>query len=134
MKKSTQVGFSFIEIMIVLAIAAILGSIALSSYSDSVMKSKRTDAKDTLVTTSTKLEKCKTLYGAYNNANCSIQSGDTITSTGGLYSIAVNVPSATAYTLTATPVANQSQAQDSDCLSITLDNLGVQGGTTVNCW
>jgi type IV pilus assembly protein PilE len=132
-KKSYQEGFSLIELMIVVVIVAILSYVAVANYGDNALRSKRTDARNTLLTTSASLEKCKTIYGAYNNASCSIQGGDTITSPEGLYTITVTVSSATNFSLSAAPITGESQENDA-CQTITLNYLGVQGGTTADCW
>jgi type IV pilus assembly protein PilE len=134
MKKTSQTGFSLLELMVVVAIIAILSYLAMSNYSSTTSRTRRTEAKETLLMTSASLEECKATYGSYNNKNCGIQNGDVITTDSGLYSIAIKVPDATSFNLEATPVTGKSQANDSDCLSITLDNLGVQGGTTAKCW
>jgi type IV pilus assembly protein PilE len=129
-------GFTLIELMIVVLVVAILGALATSYYGDSVIKSKRTDGRSTLLDTASRLEKCKAVYGAYNNANCSVSNGDSIDSKEGLYSINVT-STATTFNLTANPVAGQSQANDTKCTSITLDNLGQQSGTgaePASCW
>lgn len=132
MQKSIHSGFTLIELMIVVAIVSILSFVAVSNYGDSAIRSKRTDARDALLSISTSIEKCKTIYGSYNNANCNIKNGDSIDSSSGLYSVEVKIPDATSFSLAATPVTGKSQANDSDCLSITLNNLGVQ--LPVDCW
>ena len=48
MKKSLSHGFTLIELMIVVAIVAILASIAYPSYKDSVLKSRRAEARTAL--------------------------------------------------------------------------------------
>ncbi len=131
MKKPFQPGFTMIELMIAVVIVAILASLAMSNYGDSVLKTKRTDAKDALTSMAVSLEKCKAIYGVYDD-RCSIKNGGSKTSPEGLYTVSVSVPRNTAFTLTATPVAGKSQAKDTNCNSMTLNNLGVQ--LPVDCW
>jgi type IV pilus assembly protein PilE len=131
-KFSTHTGFTLLELMIVVTIVAILSYIAVENYSDNSIKSKRVDARNTLLRTSTSLEKCKTIYGAYNNTHCSIQDRDTITSPEALYTITVSVTNATTFSLSAAPITGTSQVSDTACSSITLDNLGQQ--LPAACW
>ena len=136
MRKPASQGFTLLELMIVISIVAIIASVGLANYTDSVRKSKRTEARATLTITSTSLAKCKAIYGVYNNANCSIQDGDVIDSADRNYTINVGT-TATTFTLTALPTADSTQASDADCTSLMLDNLGVQtatGDNPLDCW
>ena len=128
--------FTLMELMITVVIVAILAATSVASYSSYAMRSKRTDARAALATTSTSLEKCKAIYGVYNNANCSIGDGDSVDSSDRFYTVGV-ATTATTFTLTATPVAGTSQEGDTDCTSLILDHLGVQtatGDTPLDCW
>lgn len=129
-------GFTLIEVMIVVVIVGILAAIAYPSYQQYVISGNRTDGRATLLNTAQALERCFTQFSAYNNASCTIANGATINSSKGLYTIGV-VSAATTYTLTATPVAGKMQARDTRCTTITLNNLGVKGGTgaePARCW
>ncbi|OZB35221.1 MAG: pilus assembly protein PilE, partial [Alishewanella sp. 34-51-39] len=48
-KPVKQFGFTLIELMVVVAVIAILASIAFPAYQDSVRKSRRTEARDLLL-------------------------------------------------------------------------------------
>jgi len=135
-KPTANSGFTLIELMMVIGIVAIIAVVAASYYGDNVIAAKRSDGRRGLQDTATLLEKCKSLYGNYNSPNCSISNGDTVNSPEGLYDIAVTSAAST-FQLTATPAAGSSQTNDSDCTSITLNNLGQRGGTGANssvCW
>ena len=135
MKPSKNAGFTLIELMIVVAIVGILVSVGMAFFGENVLATNRTEARAALSQTAGSLEKCRSLYGSYNAANCNVvlpftteSNYDTITGT---------TLAATQFTLTATPVAGEPQANDSDCTSITLDNLGVKGSSPAaidECW
>jgi type IV pilus assembly protein PilE len=128
-------GFSFIELMIVVAIIGILSTFALGFFGDNVIASNRSEGRAALTATAGSLEKCKSLYGSYNDGNCNV--ANTIATDTNFYSIDTTTRTATTFKLTATPVAGQPQANDADCTSLTLTNTGVKGGTGANaaeCW
>ena len=132
MKYQTESGFTLIELMIVVGIVAIVSALAIYNYGESASKSKRTDGRTALLSTAATLEKCKSIYGVYNNTGCSIGNGDSIDSPEGLYQVSVT-STTTTFSLTATPQG--SQAGD-DCTSMTLNHLQQQGGSpdADTCW
>jgi type IV pilus assembly protein PilE len=86
------------------------------------------------------LERCYTQFSAYNNTSCAVvgAGGVSKTSPEGYYVIAAagGALSASTFTLTATP-QNTQASNDSDCTTLTLTHLGVQGATgadTDSCW
>jgi type IV pilus assembly protein PilE len=66
MQQNKQYGFSLIELMIVLAIIGVLAKIAYPSYQDSMIKSRRADAKSALLELSVFMERLYTTTGCYN--------------------------------------------------------------------
>ena len=124
------------ELMIVVAIAGILAAAAFGFYSDFVQQANRTEARSALTTIAGQLEKCRSLYGAYDSANCNVvlpQNTESnfyqITAVGGLQ--------ASSFQLRATPNAGTPQATDADCTTISLANTGLKtatGADTTECW
>jgi len=131
MKKNE--GFTLIELAIVVAIIGILSSFAFGFFGDNVIASNRTEGRAALQTASATLEKCRSLYGSYNHANCSYAD---FNSENNYYAISA-ARTATTFTLTATPVTGQPQANDTYCTSLTLTNTSVKSGTgsdITECW
>lgn len=133
MKNSS--GFSLIEMMIVVLILGALSTLAFGYYRDNVIAANRTEGRSALQRAAGTLEKCRSIYGSYNHANCNYADFTTDTN---LYQVTGdgNIL-ASSFTLTATPVAGNSQANDADCTTLTLTNAGVKGGSGANaseCW
>ncbi|MCK5829679.1 MAG: type IV pilin protein [Methylococcales bacterium] len=118
MKRTT--GFTLIELMIVVAIVGILASVAYPSYQESVLKSRRSDAKGALLGLVNAMERHFTENNSYcgaattDSGSCTAATGaPTIYSAtspvdGGTASYDLTVSAtATTYTLTATPVGAQ---------------------------
>jgi type IV pilus assembly protein PilE len=127
-------GFTLIELMIVVAIVGILAAVASGWYGNYVVKANRSDGRIALTATAGSLEKCKSLFGAYDAGGCNV--ANTVISDTNYYSINTTTRTATTFALTASPVAGETQASDADCLTMTLTNTGVKGGTPVanECW
>jgi type IV pilus assembly protein PilE len=136
----SQAGFTLVELMVTVVIVAILGSMAVAAYSNYVMKTNRTDATRAMLQDAQSLQRCYSQNYTYTpTGGCPTPAGTTA-SARGLYSITVAMPSATAYTITATPV-KAPQTKDAACNSFRLTSDGTQssknsGGTdsTATCW
>ncbi len=116
---SCRRGFTLIEVMIALAIAAILFAVALPSYKAQIQRSSRQAAQSQLVEMAATQEKIFLNSNAYSDEVAAAYTG---ISTGGLgvtsgktpdarYTLTVSVDGAS-FTLTATPVAGSTQAND----------------------
>ena len=136
-------GFTLIEVMIVVAIVAILATIALPSYQESVRKSRRADAVLALQRIQIEQEKFRAECPTYasNVAGTRTCNGLGLTlatsSSDGYYTL--NLPAVvnatTQYTATATAVTGTSQASDTGCTVLTLavDGLTLTR-TPPECW
>ena len=131
MKHST--GFTLIELMIVVAIIAILTAIAYPAYNKYVLRSRRSDAYAALNQGQTVMERCYAQYFSYapTTATCPAVPA---TSPEGYYSVVASKVTATTYTLTATAVG--AQAADTGCATLSLDQAGnkTSTGGSANCW
>ncbi|MGH8505408.1 MAG: type IV pilin protein [Stenotrophobium sp.] len=116
-KPGTARGFTLIELMIVVAIAAILALIVYPNYMDSVRKSRRQDAITALNSLQLDQERYRANHPAYGSlADLTSTYGTTGiggTTANGYYTLAITSPTATGYIATATAVAGKSQANDS---------------------
>jgi type IV pilus assembly protein PilE len=145
-------GFSLIELMIVVAIATILFALAVPSYITYIRQSRRTEAKTALLDLAAREERFLSTnpaaytavpgnlgYTGFGAAN-PVGNGYyflTVCSPAAL-ACAPNPPAAPSFSVLATPVAGQSQAQDLQCTSYSVDSTGQQfatgSQTAVYCW
>jgi type IV pilus assembly protein PilE len=150
-------GFTLIELMIVVVIAAILLAIAIPAYRHSIQESRRTDAKTALLDLAAREQRYFSVQNAFTTSfvNLGYASSGTPTSVtvgSGYYSITVSVPAAApdpqagnvtapSFSFTATPVAGTSQASDTSCAAFEVDSIGYQAAQssssaddTAVCW
>src|SRR5688572_15049043 len=136
-------GFTLIELMIVVAVLAIIVVIAYPSYDAFVTRTRRAEAKRELLALATAQERYFTNCNAYaaaldgSQANCTGLGGGAATRTteNGYYLMSL-AGGGGSYTLTAT--AQGPQARDTVCGNFTLTDTGaktVSGtGTVEACW
>ncbi len=125
-------GFSLIELIIALAIVAILATIALPSYQQQLLQTQRSDGTTALATFAQKMERYFLENGSYSGATTSLYQE---LSNQGYYQLSVTSTS-DSYQLSATPL--DAQTEDSECATLTLNELGERGitgsSTTEQCW
>ncbi len=131
-------GFTLIELMIVVAVIAVLAAIAYPSYTAQVRKSKRAAAKAELVEYAQRAERQHTLNNSYMNFKFVENNATSIASprdgSKAMYQVTVSAPTANTFTLTAVPQGDQ--AKD-PCGTITLNQAGVKtpaNTTALDCW
>ncbi|WP_378080723.1 type IVa pilus pseudopilin TppA [Aeromonas bestiarum] len=130
-------GFSLMELMIAVAVMAILTVIAYPSYNNYIASAKRAEARAALLEAAQYLERQFTAEGNYDGGNLASAGLATLPKKGGeaYYNLALNA-SGGRYTLTAIPTG----AMDGDpCGLLTLDQGGQQGVsgatmTAAECW
>jgi type IV pilus assembly protein PilE len=142
-------GFTLIELIVAMVIAAILAAIAIPSYSTYVLKSHRTEAKSALLDIASLEERYFSANNKYTQTPSDLgytgSAGTAFNVGNNYYNVLVAKVDATApttaipggtpatYALTATAIGTQ--LKDTTCLSFTLDQQGNQGPVAnAACW
>ncbi|MGC1456802.1 MAG: type IV pilin protein, partial [Steroidobacteraceae bacterium] len=138
-----------IELMVVVVITAILASIAVPAYNNSIRKSRRTEAKTALLDAAAREERYFATQNIYTTDPSALAygSGALPIPVGTYYSISSLASSpATAttpggYVLQITPTASSPQLQDTSCQLFQVDQTGKEssqdnGGndSSTTCW
>jgi type IV pilus assembly protein PilE len=127
---------TLVELMIVVAIVAILGTIAVANYRGHVIRSNRAEATAALLRIQVAQEKYYLSRNAYANSLALLGLGSTNVTERGLYNLQVVVdPDGDGYTARAT--ATGSQAVDTECQTLSIDEAGLRQptpGPTNRCW
>lgn len=154
-KRKAMAGFSLIEVMVVVVIIGILSAFAFRSYTDHVIKSRRTDCQDMLLTVAQKMEKYFTFCNTYTdvvdgtypatcppepgNAGLALTAAAPLLSPDGHYSISINPISTppgitTSYQLTCTAITTAQggtgmQMRDLDCRTMSFNSRNQKSAT-----
>ena len=134
-------GMTLIELMVVLAIVAILSTLAVGSYRRYVMRANRTDATSALLRIQVAQEK----YFLQNNTYTTDVTDPSPTGLGvasptpnGFYNITVTpgLTGSIATSFSATAAATSTQTQDTSCQTLTIDDQGLRNSapSTTECW
>lgn len=142
-----QTGFTLIELMITVAIAAILVTIAATSYSSSVQKSRRTDARNAIMDIAAREERFLSVSNSYSSTTTDVGYTGAWPQlvSNGYYNVSVQVPDPAQPTVTnsyiVTATATGPQLNDTACATFTVNQIGQQtaltSGNVLNtntCW
>lgn len=151
MMRSSNKGFTLIELMIVVAIIGILAAIAYPNYQESTAKSRRGNAQAELLGLSSALERYYSQNNHYSNAanggndvgapaattysvDLEVATFYTVTISNAGGSTANDTDTAQSYTLSAVPVTGSAMEGDR-CGTMTLSSAGARTPTNpTDCW
>ncbi len=131
-------GFTLVEMVIVMAVVAILTAIAIPNYWAYIARSNRSEARSQLLIAANWVERWRTQSGSYLGAVLPATLTQSPAQGAAKYGIALPVLTAITYTITATPTVGGPMAGDA-CASISIDHTGQRtftggGGTQEVCW
>ena len=142
MKRTAQNGFTLLELMITVAVVAILAVIANASYQNQVTNTRRATAAVCLTEVSQFMERFYATNLRYNTtlggAAVAIPALQCRTDIAAHYTISFSAaPTATTYTVQAVPQGAQA-GRDTRCGTLTLNHTGAKTesgtGTVADCW
>lgn len=144
-KTRKQAGFSLIELMAVITIMALLATLAVTSYQNSIRKARRADAKTVLMETALFLERNYTETNSYNELPDGSTLGNNelphaeapIDGNSKFYDIQFQAtPTTHAFTIDAIP--KNGQEKDTLCATLRIDDMGTKAvtgsGSVGDCW
>jgi len=127
MKSAASKGFSLIEMLVAMAIIAVLAAIALPNYQTYLTRTACEDAKGVLAGAASSLERYRAQNNTYAGADlAALGYAQSPVDGNAQFNIAANPLTATTYTLTATPVA---AGRLTGRGTLTLTSTGVRGAT-----
>lgn len=126
--KSHQPGFTLIELMVALALVALLASIALPSYTEMLQRTRRSEAREALSDFAARQESFFLNNKAYSTTISAL--GRNASTENGHYVISIPAAGTLTYTLRATAQAPQNA--DTDCATMNVTSAGHRSPD--NCW
>jgi type IV pilus assembly protein PilE len=141
--RRSSAGYTLIELVVAMVIAAVLVAIAVPSYMNYSLVAHRTDAKSALLDLASLEERYYTVYNAYTTAASAVGYGASaafpLSIGSGYYQIntptigAASAPtvstSGTPATFSVTAQAIGMQVRDTPCFSFTVNSAGVRTAT-----
>ena len=142
-----QQGVTLLELMIVVAIVAMISAFAYPSYMQYVVSTKRTVATSALLQIADRQQQFFMDNKSFSNdltalgfaANPLVLADDGNSTVVGdadaVYSVSLTNVAVTTYTITAAPLHGQGD-RDTDCASLTLNQAGARGNSAGgdDCW
>ena len=133
--KPWRFGFTLIELMVVVAVVALLTAIAYPAYLDQVRKARRAEGKVVILQTVQNIERFYTLNNNYASSVTSVVGASGVLSEHGFYTVTSTASDATSYTLAAAPRLGQGSDR---CQTLIINQTGAKstsnGLSVTECW
>lgn len=140
MQRSPQSGFTLIELMITVAVIAILGSIAFPAYTSYLVRSNRAAAVNMVMDVASRQEQYRIDARSYSSQLSQLGYATVPAEVSANYQVTLTADNTAApptYVIRATPTGTQ-LARDTACGTLQIDQTGsrtITGtGTTAKCW
>ncbi len=130
--KQKQSGFTLIELMVAVAIVAILAAVALPAYQSYLRKSYRAEAQAYLMAVSVRQQQFLIDTGAYSNSLTTI-GVPTPSNVSTAYDLTLTAPAATPPTFTVTATPKQIQSSEA-CGTLSINQTGTKTAAVSGCW
>jgi type IV pilus assembly protein PilE len=129
-------GFTLVELLAAMAVAVLLGTLALPSFADHWRQARRSDATVALIRLQMAQEQFRAHHGIYAANLSQLRGASSARSDAGWYDIALAAVQPQSYEAVALARADGSQGGDSACAQITLrvfDGMA-ETGPQARCW
>ncbi len=123
MLKKTILGFTLIELMVTVAVVAILAAVAFPSFQDYILRSRRTEGKTVLLQTQQLVERGYTDLNSYASAVASVVGASGVNSEHRYYQVTSTSATASTYALSSIPQGGQAKDK---CKTLTITETGVK--------
>jgi len=136
-------GFTLVELMVTIVVAAILAAIAIPGYTNQIRKSRRTEARNAVLDAAAREERFFATRNLYTQTATDLGYASFPATVGSSY-YTLNVQCndrtcTTGFTVTASLIPTGPQSKDTACTAFTVNQTGLQTATgssnaSTTCW